>query len=608
MAVDRAILRKVDYLKQQAAHRDSEMETIRKIRSGDANLLFPDMFSDKFNHPMAANFIDVAARDLAEVEAPLPALNCASGAMKTNRDKQRAALKNKIGTNYWKASQLEKAMFQAADTYNTYGFIPFYVEPAFDKKTPVITVESALGAYYEMDRFGCVHVYVKVMMKSAAKLAAEYPDYADEILNDEHGRPNYESEIELVRYCDDGQIILYLPSRNIVLAQSKNILGRCPVAIAERPKTSSDDTARGQFDDVVWVWLARDLMVRYGLSAAEQSVNAPTALPRDATKLDIGPRAIIRTDSPEKVRRVQLDVPQSAFLLDQQLDQELRTGTRYPDARSGTVNASVVTGRGIQELMGSFDTQIKAAQIMLGFALTVATELCFELDEKLWPNSTKTINGTANGETYSVTYNPSRDIAGNYACDITYGFAAGLAPQNAVVMLLQLLQADVISMDTFRRQLPWQMDADQEQRAIDVEEAHQALKQAVFSYAQLLGPLAEQGQDASKPLIALAQIVKGRQQGESLEDLVLKAFPPPPPPEEQPGADQSGAPDQGAAGGGPDGQLPPGVQPSGLLQGVAPGQAANGPGGAGSVQQLISNLRSNGTANASVSTSQRVPG
>lgn len=62
--------------------------------------------------------------------------------------------------------------------------------------------------------------------------------------------------------------------------------------------------------------------------------------------------------------------------------------------------------------------------------------MCFELDEKLWPNTVKQIRGTANGTPFEETYRPRKDIAGNHQVDVTFGFAAGMDPNRALVFLL----------------------------------------------------------------------------------------------------------------------------------------------------------------------------
>jgi len=62
--------------------------------------------------------------------------------------------------------------------------------------------------------------------------------------------------------------------------------------------------------------------------------------------------------------------------------------------------------------------------------------MCFEMDEKLWPNERKEIRGTSNGTPFEESYTPSKDIQGSHQVDVSYGFAAGMDPNRALVFLL----------------------------------------------------------------------------------------------------------------------------------------------------------------------------
>lgn len=236
-------------------------------------------------------------------------------------------------------------------------------------------------------------------------------------------------------------------------------------------------------------------MALLGLEAVEKSVQAPLAVPSDTQQLALGPDSIIRTSSPEKIRRVGIEVPQGAFVENQLLETDMRTGARYPEGRTGNIDASVVTGRGVQALLGGFDIQVKTAQLVLGQALRRALTLCFEMDEKFWPEVAKTIRGTANGTPFEQTYKPSRDIKGDHTIEVTYGFAAGLDPNRALVFLLQLRGDGAIPRSMVQREIPMDVDVEQMQREIDIEQVDDALKQGLFAMLQSIGILAQQGQD-----------------------------------------------------------------------------------------------------------------
>jgi hypothetical protein len=583
-------------VKQHNAARDRRMTEVTLVRKGEVQLMAPGLFSEDWPKPIISNAIDVIARDFSGTLAPLPSLNCSSRAMRTDADKRKAGKKNKIGASYWKASDLANHMLVGADWYLTYGFLPFYCEPKFDTQTPVIRMGNPIGVYYELDRFGGTKFYAECWREPAWKLAFQFPELTHLIVpRDEFsGKPQPDTLLEVVRFCDETSWSLVLPERReLVLTSYEHGLTRLPVVIAERPGIAEP---QGQFDQVLWTWLAKARLALMQLDAAHKAVNSPTVLPRDAIEFSVGPDAIVQTDNPSAVRKVSLDLPAGAFAVGEMLDDEVKLGARMPEGRMGGVDASVITGRGIQALMGGYSTQVAEAQTILGTALSKITSIAFEMDEMLWPTTRKRIQGNTAGEPYDITYTPKTDINGNWACDVTYGYAAGLSPNQAVVMLLQLRGDKLISRDTFRRQLPFDVDVDDEQRRIDVNETEDALQQGLYALLQSLGPMATQGLDPLPVLKAATAFIKARRDGVPTEEAMELAFTPPEPTPEEQAAQAAeaaaGAPADPLAGVGQGGgDTVPGVNANGLPTGVAPGQAGLPPGGMPDIQTLVAGFR-----------------
>jgi hypothetical protein len=596
-------------MERESHGRDRRMREARKVRDGEIQDLWPDHFSERYPQSIVANFIDGVARDLSEVIAPLPALSCSAGQMKTEADKRRASRKQRIGEYYHRVSQLETQMYWGADQYLTYGFVAARLEPDLDNRCPKIRVDDPTHTYYIMDRDFHVAQYAKSWREDVHNLAARFPDAKGLILYPE-GKPCQETELKVICYIDGTNYTLYLPERRgVILLTYEHKLSRTPVEIAVRPGLHTNP--RGQFDDVLWVQLARAVMAQLTLEAGHKAVEAPITVPSDVVELNVGPDAVIQTDNPQGVGRVHLQVPGEAFALGQQLEQELKTGSRYPDMRMGQADASVITGKGVQALMGGFDTQIKTAQQFLGRMVRDITELAFEMDEKWWPNKVETINGSYSGESYQVTYTPSVDIAGNYTCDVTYGFAAGMSPQNALVMMLQARGDGLVDRDTVRRQLRsmWGIDIEQAQRDLDVQELNDGVKQGILAALQSSGQMLAQGMtDQAMLFFNIAdQMIRGRQNGKPLNDILMSALADY---QQQQQAQQQAAMEaQAAAAGGAAGPGQPsieGVGPDGLPAGVAPGQAGLPPGGMPAIQSLVAGM-TNGTPSIGATVRKRLP-
>lgn len=522
------IAAKVEALKRRNQSRDARMADVLEVRRGNLVSVFPEMFPEGATKAMIANFVDVAARDVSEVLAPLPSFNC-SATINSDRAKKFADTKTLIANNYVQVSRLQTQMYQGADWYGTYGFLPIVVEADTELNLPRIRVENPLGSYPEFDRYNRVVSFTKRYIKTIAELIVEFPEFEREILNGyKIEEVDLYSEIEMVRYEDKDIILLYLPTRgNLVLTSTPNPMGQVMVRVAMRP--GIDNEPRGQFDDVLWVQIARARFAQLAMDAAEKSINAPLAVPNDVQEFAFGPDAILRTAQPQNIRRVGLEVPPAAFTEAALLQQEMRLGARYPEGRSGNIDASIITGQGVQALLGAFDTQVKTGQQILSDTFEDIIELCFKMDEKLF-SGTKKINAVSNGAKYELEYDPRKDIRGDYAVQVRYGLMSGLDPSRALIFSLQALGADLVSRDFVMRELPWSMNVTGEQQSIDVQRMRDNLNSSMSSLAQAIPQMVAQGQDPSDIAMKMAEVIKERQKGTQIEEAVQKVFAPTPEP------------------------------------------------------------------------------
>lgn len=344
-------------------------------------------------------------------------------------------------------------------------------------------------------------------------------------------------------------------------------------------------------------------MALLGLQGTQRNVRAPLAIPTDIQKVPFGDDAILRTNSPEKIRRITTDLPVHAFQQEAVLQEEIRAGTRTPAAATGDIQASIITGKGVEALQGGYDTQIATGQAMIGGALEHALALAFEMDEMFWPDHEKSIQGMVNGTPFNEKYTPAKDIRGDYTVNVSYGFAAGMNPNQALIFLLQLRGDQDISRDFLQRQLPMDIDVNAMQAQIDQEQVTDALKQGIFSMLASAGIMAQQGMDPTQVLAQAASIIEDREKGMPMHQAILKAFQPEP--AKTPAAQAAAGP-EGAGGGEPG--VPFGMNPgTGLPGGTAPGQAQMGPGGKPDVMSLLASLGGGGKPNMSASVKRSVP-
>ena len=547
-------------LRYRARQQIARQQDVLAVRQGHIAEVYPAFFPEGVEQNVVANFIDIVARDLSEVMAPLPAINCSAASQVSDRARQFADKRTRIASNYFANSDLQVQMYAGADMYITYGFLPFCIELDEEAKIPRIRIENPMGAFPEFDRYGRCIAFAKVYKLTLGELVSQFPEFEISILGKDRYEQDLSSQVEMVRYYDKEQSLIYLPERNnLVLSQAKNPLGKMMVVVAKRPTV--DGEMRGQFDDVLGIQLLRNRFALLAMEAAEKSVQAPIVVPQDVQEMQFGGDGIIRTNNPAGVRRVELNIPQGAFTEQEILNQELRVGTRYPEARTGNSDASIITGQGVQALMGGFDTQIKSAQAIFASALKQVISLCFEIDEMFF-NEQKTIRGVDAGSPFSVDYLPSKDIKNDYSADVRYGMLAGLNPAQGLIFMLQALGGKLISKDLAMRELPFGVNVTQEQEKIEIEEMRNGLIGGLQAYSQAIPQMAASGQDPTQIIQRIADVIKARQKGKAIEDIIEEVFAPQVPPAgaEPPVEPSSPAPGEPPVGGPPQGGAPPDMQ------------------------------------------------
>jgi hypothetical protein len=579
---------RVESLRYRNHERDARNLDVLAVRKGKIAEVYPDFFPDGVDANVVANFIDIVARDLSEVMAPLPAVNCSAANQVSDRARTFADKRTRIASNYFAHSDLAVQMYSGADWYITYGFVPFMIELDDESNLPRIRIENPIGAYPEFDRYGRCIAFAKRYTMSLGELVSQFPDYERELLGGYGYKQDLNTQVEMIRYYDKDQSIIYIPNKqNLVLSRAANPLGKMMVIVARKP--SIDGELRGQFDDILGIQLLRNRFALLAMEAAEKSVQAPIVLPQDVQELQLGGDAVIRTSNPAGVRRVDLNLPAGAFTEQTLLNQELRVGSRYPESRTGNINASVVTGQGVQALMGAFDTQVKSAQAIFAAALRDVISLCFEVDETIYPEE-KTIRGVDSGSPYEVTYKPVKDIKQDYSADVRYGMLAGLNPAQGLIFMLQALGGGLISKDMAMRELPFTVNVTSELEKIEIENMRQALLGSLTAYTQAIPQMATQGQDASEVVRKIAAVIKARQKGQALEDAIEATFAP----------QQQAVPPAGA----PQAVEQPSPAPVGApVGGTTPPEIQAGP---PDIMSLLSGITGSGTPTASVRSTRKL--
>jgi len=429
---------------------------VRAVRHGDFDLIAPGIFPSDWPRPVCANIVDNMARDFAAKLTPLPSFNCSGSSSLSQTAKSFADKRVKILNHYLVHSNLQAQMPNAADGYNAHGMAAFSVEPDFDAHLPRIRVEDSVYIYPVWNRNMETVAAAKIFYQYAENIEADYPEV--KALRKKHpGALVGGDRYKVVKYSDKNYCTVYLPDvNNFVLEDYVNPIGRCLYVCVPRPggEGTFGPGIRGQYDDLVWPQLARNEFQILALEAADKAVRAPIIIPTDVTDVAFGPDATIQTNNPAGVQRLKVDVPAASFQAMEWLRQDMQLGGMSNESRSGQSSASVITGAGVDALNDGYNTQLAQGQELMKFALHQVMQLCFDIDEKVWPDHKKEIHGQDAGVPYSITYVPSKDIAGDHSLDVQYGFLAGMDANRSLIFILQAYGAGLLSGDYAMRNLP----------------------------------------------------------------------------------------------------------------------------------------------------------
>ena len=98
---DKQIFARVASLKDRARERDGRHQDVLLVRQGQISSVYPDFFPEGVDTNVVANFVDIVARDLSEVMAPLPAVNCSVVSQVKDRARKAATNRTRNDSNYF---------------------------------------------------------------------------------------------------------------------------------------------------------------------------------------------------------------------------------------------------------------------------------------------------------------------------------------------------------------------------------------------------------------------------------------------------------------------------------------------------------------------------
>lgn len=222
----------------------------------------------------------------------------------------------------------------------------------------------------------------------------------------------------------------------------------CPIKEARR--VTVDDSPRGALIDTVPSLKTAQNIMASVIADLHMTVHAPVVLDNieNADEYGMGAVLIGNGDGTANIIRDRPPVNFEAMQLIQQTLDRARHQAFEPEQRSGQAGASIVSAKGTNALMGTFNAELAAAQFDIETLIAEASSATANLDE-VWCPGKKQIDGLDSGKMFDESYDPVTAFGGDYRLRVTYGDRTGLDEQNHLIRLATMKNLNAMSLRTF---------------------------------------------------------------------------------------------------------------------------------------------------------------
>jgi len=260
-------------------------------------------------------------------------------------------------------------------------------------------------------------------------------------------------------------------------------LGHCP--IVERRKKTGDGEYRGALDGMIPSLKHAHNLTAQLLLDVTRNIFSPMVATGLQNPEDIGPDAILLDDG-SGTAKVEYPRPGVNFEALQHVAAQMvaaRGVGAYPMQRSGDFGASIASAKGVNAVMGQYNTQQGWAQRdMSGFYMDALGRLA-NYDEQWCGGVLKEIEGFDEGEMFTDKYDAAKFWKGDYR--VFVGFhGEGYDRQSHTSQLAMIRNMGGTAMRTFMRQSGLVTNPLQEERQMAIEARDMAFQQFLMQQAQ----------------------------------------------------------------------------------------------------------------------------
>ena len=429
----------------------------------------------------------------------------------SDRSKYMAEKLERIVTNYDEKQNLNLQLAQAARWLPGYGYVAWVITTKMDKngypypsaelRDPYDTFPGNFGPDQQPRELAVVRRIPRY------KLAQIYPEFAEQILNQDEDETNkgatapaypfgtfdtkttsdWEDNtsqgVKIIEYYDQGGTYVVFPEKAMIIDFIPNVLSTPPFVFV---KKMSFDQLKGQYDHVIGLMAMMAKINIMSAIAMEDSVFTETNISGEieSGQYRKGRFAVNYLAPGTQVSKPQNNIPYQLFQQIDRLERQLRMVGGYPVTDDSQSPNSFVTGAGLSELNSTMSLMINEYREIIRHGIIEMDAKRLELDVVLSYQqgmTKKPMAGFFNGAAFSENYSPLKDIGGNFTTRRIYGVMAGFDEPQKIVTGLQLLQAGVIDVETLQDNIDGLENIAKVQERIRKNKAEQVLFDSILA-------------------------------------------------------------------------------------------------------------------------------
>jgi hypothetical protein len=458
-----SILARVDELRDLNQSHLKMRQIIRGILNGGAQAVQHLLADSELEFLPAANLLHSAIERTAQKLVHPPTVKCDAPLHRDSaRSRSRAEKRERIVEGYDRAANLRMQIPQLARWLPGYGFAPWVIDsrttddnqpyPGLSLRDPFGCIPGPWTVHQQPQDLAFVRRVPENMIRRVyphlpPNLRPRRYSMGGVVMLDNVGHGKWENQsdsdmLRVIEYRNRTGTYLVLEDAEILLDHEPTPEGvGTPFVVAKR---FSFDELIGQFDHVVGLQQMIARMNILAFLSVQDAVFAETNVLGEMTQSDDyrrGRGAVNYFTQGTRIERMGDRSNTEAFQQTDRLERQLRLTGAYPVADDGQSPNSFVTGKGLEELGSSADNVVNEYQLVIANALETADRKRLCWDEKMWPNTQRTLPGRRKGSPFVENYVPSKDISSDHETRRVYGVMAGLDSSTKLIGLLQIAQA-----------------------------------------------------------------------------------------------------------------------------------------------------------------------